>query len=230
MLRVKQLTISMLMCSLVCSTAGVSRASEVEGTITGTVLTEGGLLATNMRVCTSVHQTSGGFDHTVTCCNARTDDQGRFTIEHLELGKYQVMATNDEQGYSIENQSPGQDVTISERNPRQTVTIRLHNKGAVVIAAITDKSTGKIIHDANFEYTGVDCEAGGNMLRDIEGHYYLSIPTNCDVVVIARAKGYRGWVYTDTANTTRPVLRLAPGQRELLNIQLETVPKESSKR
>jgi hypothetical protein len=54
------------MCSLVSSAAGISQASEVEGTITGTVLTEDGLLAAKMRVCTSVHQTSGGFDHTVT--------------------------------------------------------------------------------------------------------------------------------------------------------------------
>jgi len=35
------------------------------------------------------------------------------TIEHLTPGVYAVLATNDEEGYSIENQSPGQSVTVA---------------------------------------------------------------------------------------------------------------------
>jgi uncharacterized surface anchored protein len=202
----------------------------MEGTIAGTVLTEDGQAASNMKVCTSIHDTSGGLEHTVTCCTGKTDAQGRFTIGKLKTGKYRVIATNEEEGYSIENQSPGQEVTLTERNLQQMVTIRLHDKGAVFIAAITDNSTGQIIHDANVGYEGIDCEAAGNMLRDFDGKYYLSIPTDCDVVVFVRASGYKGWVYADAANPPRSVLRLQSGQRKSLNIQLESLSKESSKR
>jgi hypothetical protein len=216
--------------SVPCLAAELHKSAKMEGTITGSVLTEDGQAAPNMEVCTSIHQTSGGFEHTVTCCTGRTDAQGRFTIGQLEIGKYEVIAKNDEEGYSIENQSPGPEVTLTEKNLQQYVTIRLRKKGAVFIAAITDKGTGQIIHDANVGFEGVDCDAGGNMLRDSDGRYYLSIPTDCDVVVIVRAKGYKGWVYMDAANPPQPVLRLQPGQRKALSIQLEPLPKESSKR
>ena len=48
-------------------------------------------------------------------CRVTTNSAGQFTIEHLTSGVYAVLAVNDEEGYSIENQSPGQSVTAVKR-------------------------------------------------------------------------------------------------------------------
>ncbi len=210
--------------AFLCSDAKEKRSTKLDGTISGVVLTEEGRPAADFQVCTQVHRKQSWMDETETCCSARTNNDGQFTIEHLDLGTYEVLASNDAEGYSIANQSPGQSVAVSEKQLRQNATIRLHDKGAVIWASITDKSTGKTIHDAQLSYSGIDCEAGGNMLKDLDGQYYLPIPVNCDVVVIARARGYRGFIYVDEANS-KPVLRLTGSERKELDIKLEPLPK-----
>jgi hypothetical protein len=125
---------------------------------------------------------------------------------------------------------PGQVVAIDVQHSRPSVTIRLHNRGPVVVAHIIDKSTGKPLDDAHLQYSGVDCDAGGDVLRGFQGQYSLPIPTDCDVMLIARAKGYRGWVYTDDESSSRPVLRLAAGQRKVLDIHLEPTGTQPSQR
>ena len=102
--------------------------------------------------------------------------------------------------------------------------MQLHGKEAVIVATITDKNTGKPLHNANLQYTGIDCEAGGAVLRDVEGRYFLVIPTNCSVVVIAWIKGYRGWAYTNSADPSASFVRLQAGERKVFDIQLEPIP------
>jgi len=213
-----------------CPAAGKKGQPMNEGAVTGVVVLEDGSTAANFKVCTEVHIHQTLTEGTLTCCPATTDHDGKFSIEHLKPGTYEVLATNDAQGYSVQNQSPGKNVTITEKDLRPRVTIRLHNRGAVVVGSVTDRKTGEIIHHAHLEYNGVDCEAGGDVLEDDGQYYPLAIPTNCDVVVIARAKGYRGWVYTDAASPLRPVLRLAPGERKVLEIKLEAIPESSAER
>jgi Prealbumin-like fold domain len=198
--------------------------------VSGVVLTEEGLPAADFQVCTQVHANQSGFEQTVTCCVARTNSEGRFTITDLKPGTYELLATNDAEGYSIGNQLPGQVVVIDDKPSRPSVTIRLRNKGPVVVAHIIDKSSGKPLDDAQLQYSGVDCDAGGDVLRGFQGQYSLPIPSDCDVMLIARAKGYRGWVYTDDHSSSRPVLRLAAGQRKLLDIQLEPIGTQQSQR
>lgn len=197
--------------------------------VSGIVLTEEGLPAVDFQVCTQVHTKRSGLEQTETCCLARTNSDGRFTITDLKPGTYELLATNDAEGYSIGTQQPGQVVAIDEHS-QPSVTIRLHNGGPVVVAHIIDKSTGKPLDDAQLQYSGVDCNAGGGVLRGFEGQYALPIPTDCDVILIARAKGYRGWVYTDDQSSSRPVLRLAAGQRIVLDIQLEPTGARPSQR
>ena len=78
-------------------------ASVAEAGVTGIVLTEDGQLANGAKACTSVR--SG--NNTSIRCLVSADKEGRFTIEHLKPGTYQVFAINDAEGYSIENQAPG---------------------------------------------------------------------------------------------------------------------------
>jgi uncharacterized protein (DUF2141 family) len=189
--------------------------------VSGIVLTEEGLPAVDFQVCTQIHGQQTWLNTIQTCCLAKTDKEGRFTINDLKPGKYEFLATNDSEGYSIANQTPGLDVVIDERHSQAPVTIRLRHRGAVVVARITDKTSGKPLDDAFLFYEGVDCDAAGNVLVGVQGKYSLPIPTDCGVTLVARAKGYKGWIYTDAENPSRPLLKLAAGQRKLLDIQLE---------
>jgi hypothetical protein len=216
--------------AVVFTAAKQEKPSSFEGAITGVVLTEDGKPASDFKVCLQTHLKQQGMEHgTFSDCRVTTNSAGQFTIEHLTPGVYAVLAVNNEEGYSIENQSPGQSVTVSQEDPHPSVTMQLHGKEAVIVATITDKNTGKPLHDANLQYTGIDCEAGGAVLRDVEGRYFLVIPTNCNVVVIARIKGYRGWVYTNSADPSAPFVRLQAGERKVFDIQLEPIPQASTR-
>jgi len=142
----------------------------------------------------------------------------------LKLGTYGVFAINEAEGYSIENQSPGQDVTVSSDQPWPSVTVRLHGRGGVLVGSITDKLTGRSIR-GSIQYMAVDMDCDSAASTLVEGKFNVTITPNCDVVVIAKAKGYKGWVFTDGA---RPTLRLARGERKEINIQLEPSPTNSA--
>jgi hypothetical protein len=200
-------------------------ASGAEGGITGIVLAEDGQLANSAKACTSVR--SG--NNTSIRCLVSTDKEGRFTIEHVKPGTYQVFAINDAEGYSIENQAPGQDVTISADQPWANITIRLLSRGGVLVGSITDSLTGKSIRRAQIQYIAIDRNgSGGGSL--VEGDFHVTIPANCDVLIVAMADGYKGWVYTDTVSPSRPVLRVASSEKKMMNIQLAPLPNNSAPR
>ena len=48
----------------------------------------------------------------------------------------------------------------------------------------------------------------------------VSVPSHCDLLLVVKANGYRGWVYIDPSNSPRPTLRLEPGERKVLDVQL----------
>jgi hypothetical protein len=54
-----------------------------------------------------------------------------------------------------------------------------------------------------------------------DGEFHVTLPTQCDLVVVVFAEGYKGWVYTDPANPSRPVLRFAAGERKAVAVELE---------
>ena len=223
----QKLLFVMLFTLFLVSSSAKSKKTEplVLSTLTGVVVTEYGKPAVNFRVCTQVHFNGSLVDQIQTCCPVLTNENGRFTIEHLKPGRYEVFATNEAEGYSMENQSPGQNVNVKAGTSRRSVFIQLRNKGAVVFVSITDSATGKIIHDAQLEYSGINCSAGGDRFKDDGEYYPLPVPPNCDVVLLARANGYKGWVYTDPANPSRPALKLSAGEHRVLMIQLERLPK-----
>jgi uncharacterized surface anchored protein len=137
--------------------------SVAEGGITGTVLTEDGQLANGAKACTSVR--SG--NSTSIECLVSADKEGRFTIEHLKPGTYQLFAINDAEGYSIENQTPGQDVTIAADQPWANIIVRQVKRGGVLVGSVTDKLTGKSIRRAHIQYTAIDRNgSGGSSLVD----------------------------------------------------------------
>lgn len=222
----RTLTLLLFVCVIVLLSAAKEKDKVLtEGSITGVVVTEYGKLAPDFKVCIQLHSSAGWLDKTETRCPATTNGEGQFTIDNLRLGTYEIVAINEMEGYSLENQTPGKNVTIKAKNPHQKVVLQLRPKGSVLDALITDKVTGKVIHDAQLGYEGLDCEAGGGTYRDQAGHYYLPVVTDCDVVVTVRARGYKGWIYTDITDPSRPALKLSGLQRKELNVQLEPLPK-----
>ena len=187
-----------------------------EGSITGVVLTEDSQLALGSKVCIATRQGNT----TSISCNVATNDEARFTIDHIKPGTLELFAVKDDEGYSINNQVL-QAVTISPDQLWQDVTLHLRNRWGVIAAFVTDKMTGKPIRGATVEYVSPDGCVSGSFLLDTGS--FRTVPPDCEVVVIVTANGYRGWVYTDPENPSRPVLKIKAGEQKKLEVQLEPV-------
>jgi hypothetical protein len=185
------------------------------GGVRGMVLNEEGQIATHATVCVGItHKNS-----TTINCHFLVGKDGQFQIEKLPPGTYSVFAINEGEGYSIQNQSPGTKVRITAENPWATVEIRLQPKGGVLILSVRDKISGQPIKNVNVEYLGLEGEAAGNARGD--GEFRATVPTGFDLLIVVSAPGYKGWVYTDPSNPSHPVLRLQPGEKRELEIELE---------
>ena len=99
--------------------------------------------------------------------------------------------------------------------------MRLRPAGAVLSGTVRDKTNGKPVKRITVGYIDVDGKAGGSSPLASDGEFYVTLPTRCDLVIIVRAKGSKGWVYTDPLSPSRPVVRLGAGERKELDIQLE---------
>jgi hypothetical protein len=190
------------------------------GRIAGVVLNDDGQLAEHVHVCTS--ETVGA--NTGISCLTAVDTSGQFQIENLKFGTYNLFAIDEGNGYSIANQSPGQKVKVTAENPSLNVTIRMRPCGAILSGMVTDKISGKLLGTAWVQWISLDDGSGGGSAKTLNGKIQMAVPVNSDFIVLVTARGYKGWVYTDV-NSTRPVLRLAPGERKTLDIELEPFPK-----
>lgn len=193
-----------------------SATAQDVGRITGTVLDEHGQTVETATVCLS--KTAGG--STTINCQVSTD-HGQFQMPKIGFGTYSVFAINEAEGFSIENQSPGQKVTVSAAKPSPDVTVRLRPGGAVLSGTVRDKSSGKPVKGVSVQYLDVDGRASGSSPFASNGELHVTLPPDCDLVIIVSASGYKGWVYTDPSNPSRPVLRLAAGERKQLDVELE---------
>jgi len=204
----------LLICILLVSCLA---AAQRLGRITGTVLDENGQAFDDADVCLMMQS---GNNTAITCNLARTDKNGQFEIKNLENGKYGVFAVKDEDGYSIDNQSPGKEVVLSTENPAADVTVRLQPRGGVLLGSVTDKITGQPLKSAWIDYQDIDGKASGSSVIS-NGRIRLTVPTERDLIIFVFASGYKGWVFTDPANPARPVLRLHSGDRKTIDVQLE---------
>jgi hypothetical protein len=186
----------------------------------GTVLNEDGQLVDHAKVCTSM--TLGA--HTEINCRVSTDKDGRFQIEHLQTGTYGVFAEREEEGYTIENQGPGQKVDITVQQSSAIVTVRFSPRGGILIGSVKDKASGRLVEAISVRYMDVDKGSGG--FTRANGNFRITVPTATALVVAVSAEGYKSWVYTDPSDPSHPVLRLASGEQRLLDIELEPLSKD----
>jgi len=75
------------------------------------------------------------------------------------------------------------------------------------------------------QWISIDDGSGGGSARTLDGKFQMAVPINSDLLVLITANGYKGWIYTDALNSTHLVLRLASGERKLLDVELEPLPK-----
>jgi len=194
------------------------KSSIARGGVTGFVSKEDGQPANGAQVCTEIQS---GDSKTINC-KWPVGADGRFTIDQLPPGTYQIFAVNEDAGYSIETQGSGQRVTITPTQLWKDIVIRMRQPGGIVSGSVTDGLTGKPIRYAHVFYSGLDCESNASIYRMKDsGTFDLTVPPSCDLVLMARARGYRGWVFTDPSQSSRPVLNLAAGQRKEVHIRLE---------
>lgn len=217
---------ALILCAAFSRGIAQSTSPQTQGGIAGVVLTEDGQLAHGAKVCTSVRR--GNNIHTN--CLVPTDQEGRFTADHLPYGTYQVFAIDEADGYSIENQSPGQDVSLTADQPWSNVTIHQHDRGGMLVGTVTDKTTGRKIDGAQINYTAIDTGGSGGSARMLEGQFRVTVPSDSDLLIVVMSIGYRGWVYTDQSTSSRPVLRLGRGEQKRLDIELEPLPSQNAQR
>lgn len=213
---------------LLFATVGYCQSTpRLNGRIEGTVVNEEGQLVEHAMVCTSLTRGSA----TKINCQTLTDKDGRFQIGDLEFGTYRVFAIKEDGGYSVENQTPGDQVQITEENPFSIVAIRLRPKGAILVGSVRDKSTGQPLREFHVEYLNIDGGergGGGGGGREANGKFRMTVPVDSDLLVAIYAIGYKGWVYTDPANPSHPILRIAAGETRRLEIEME--PRDTTSR
>ena len=107
------------------------------------------------------------------------------------------------------------------------VSIRLRPRGTVLSGTVRDNSNGKPVKGITVQYPDVDGKASNSSLLASDGEIHLTLPVDCDPVIIVSARGYKGWVYSDPLNPSHPTLRLGAGERKQLAIIL-AYPSNSS--
>jgi hypothetical protein len=201
----------------VAFTASLVSAQAV-GRITGSVLSEDGQLVGHAEVCISAFVAKNS---TSIRCIASTDKDGEFQIENVKFGTYGLLAVNEGEGYSITNQSPARDVVVTAANPSPNVIIRLRPRGGILLGTVRDKFTGEPVKGIMVQYLAIDGDASGSSPAFSDGEFRVAVPTQCDLVILVYAPGYHGWVYTDMSSPSRPLLRLASGERKTVDIEME---------
>jgi hypothetical protein len=190
------------------------------GRITGIVVNKDGQLMDHATVCTRT--TSG--DSSWTNCSTYTNPDGRFEIEQLKVGTYSVFAIKEDEGYATANQGPGQTIAITNEQPFAVVTIRMSPNGGILAFSVKDKTTGKPIPEVTMTYQAVDATGSGS--GRYPSDFRLTLPTATDLIVVVSAKGYKSWFYTDPSDSSRPVVRLDPGEERVVDVELVQSPKE----
>jgi hypothetical protein len=109
-----------------------SDPSTTKGTITGAVLASDGKPVNGAKVCTNFTFRE---ETLLQSCITSTDDAGRFVINHLDAGKYQVFAISPANNNSPPNKSGSLLVKIGKSQPWPNITLYLENNREAAIAS-----------------------------------------------------------------------------------------------
>jgi hypothetical protein len=152
----------------------------------------------------------------------KTDDTGAFRFEHLSLGRYTVFAVDEEEGYSLFTTGVGgvhpPEVELTTDHSEAEFDLRLPPKAGFLFFHLTNQSSG-----ASISGVEVTVMLAGNSPKVIfTGSFSSSqavlVPSDQNLLLHVKSWGFREW---DKSVGNGKPLRIAPGDRLTLDVQLE---------
>jgi hypothetical protein len=198
------------------SALGVSAQDHSTGLISGTAVDENGSPVQGALVNASSVAVPGIMQHTL-IRYVLTDAAGRFSIDRLDWGKYELFTKKEGSAYpntsfSFYFSGSIPEVTITPRSPTADVQIRLGPKAGILTGSVTNAETGAPVN-AGFKLVRVS-PANNWFSTSQASNYRVLLPSSTDVRVEVSAPGYKTWASSGP-------LRLQSGEEMRLDISLE---------
>jgi hypothetical protein len=149
---------------------------------------------------------------------AETDASGRFAIQSVPWGTYQVVADKPGAGYpstiifrGLYGRDRAAEVTVSPQAPAAAVTVRIGPKAGFLSWTIVNAGTGKLLTRAVFDLSSGRARA---VVGDAApAHFTLPVPSEMVLTLTVHAPGFELWRWTG---------ELTPGEREDFTIHLRS--------
>ena len=198
----------------ILSAAQSGKAAQAQGHIIGSVVNDSNEPVGHASLCTSVVRTNSA--HTE--CSAQADADGNFDIR-VPLETNRIFAENRQAGYQAANNpmEQGVHVKLSELEPVANVTIKIGPSPAEIVLDVVDRSTGKPV--SAFVVRWIRIDDGPVAATDSHKNRVL-VPPNVELLLTVRSPGYERWFYTDVSTPSKPILRLASGERKTISVEL----------
>jgi hypothetical protein len=142
------------------------------------------------------------------------------------MGTIGVEAIKPEDGYiAFAGTSVRELVTLTPNQLSATVVLKLGPKAAFLHPTVKDKFTGKVIPKVSlswvvFDLNGPGQSSGGTQISRWSTRALL--PSEKYFVLTVTAPGYKGWIYSDPSDPSRPAfLRLQAGEQKEVSVELE---------
>jgi hypothetical protein len=203
------------------SAAQSGTPAQPQGRIIGSVVNDLNEPVGHARLCTSV--VSANSAHT-DCGAQETDADGHFDIR-VRLETNRIYAEKPQAGHQADHNSMEQGIRVklSELAPVANVTIKVGPAPAEVILDAVDRSTGNPV--GAFVVRWIRVEDDGPVASTESNKNRVFVPPNTDLLLTVRSPGYERWFYTDFSAPSKPILRLASGERKTISVELVPVSK-----
>jgi hypothetical protein len=160
---------------------------------------------------------------------ANSDDEGRFRINGLEPGAYDVFGESSADSYPdttvpFYNSAKLDKATLEGEYPSATLVLHLGPRAGVLTGTVMDRATGSaVVSRYNLHFI---LKQTANPDRSIEvaspPEFRLLVPPGVEVYLDVSAVGYKSWFYADPLNPSEHLpLRLESGQEMPIAITLE---------
>jgi hypothetical protein len=198
------------------------RAADGPCVIDGTVIDERGLPA--YRATVSAFPMDGGMAAKVP--SADTDEMGHFQLKHLWLGRFEVTAKKEDEGYPDSGSyfySDGKTDRVTLTSPLQpaTVTILLGPKAGILVGTVADAVTGDPLNPCVDFRRASDPNNFASGTGLVNAKYRVLVPSERDVMMKIWSEGHLPWYYPGTSSKSEAkAFCLKPGEERILHIRL----------
>ena len=198
-------------------------SAEGPGRIEGAVIYEDGLPAKGATV--SASPLDWGLAAKVPSTD--TDEQGSFQINDLRLGRYEVTAKKEDEGYPdmqsyFYSDGKTDRIALTVRQPSATVTVLLGPKAGILVGTVADAVTSAPLNPC------VDFRRASDPNNFISGtglvnaKYRVLVPSEREVMMKIWYEGHLPWYYPGASNKSEAKsFHLKPGQERILHIRLQ---------